>query len=67
MEDKIADIFFILAIAAIIILKINGTITWSWFWIFSPIIFLLGLGIILAIGIILACIITVYLERRKEK
>lgn len=67
MEDRFVDVILILAVAALIILKATGIITWSWFAIFSPLIFLLGFGIILAVVLILACLIRIWLERRKEK
>ena len=38
-----------------IVLKLTGYITWSWFWVLSPLIFLITLGVIALIiaGILL--------------
>ena len=66
--DRVADIFIILVFCTIIGLKITGVITISWFLLFSPIIILLGLGILLAIGLTIACLLTTLDNKvRKEK
>ena len=51
-DDRIIDIFIVVVIAGIIGLKLTGAITISWFWLFSPIIFLFGAGLILTIVMI---------------
>ena len=65
--DRVADIFIVLLIAAVIGLKIAGIITLSWFWLFSPIIFLFGLGVVLALIVMIVCIINIFIESKKEK
>lgn len=64
--DRMADIILIGAALTIIILKITNIITISWFWLFSPIIFLFGFGIILAIGLTIACLINMYIENKRR-
>lgn len=34
-----------------IALKLTGVISWTWFWVLSPLIFSAGLGVILLIGV----------------
>ena len=64
-NDRIGDIFILGIILTVIILKITGIITLSWFWLFSPLIFLFGLGIIIAIILILMCLISIYINKRR--
>ena len=48
---------------AFIVLKLTGYITWSWWWVLSPILFVLGL-----FTIVLLTILIVYgIERHKIK
>jgi hypothetical protein len=66
--DKVADIFVILVAATLVVLKLTGVITISWFWLFSPIIFLFGLGLLFGAVLTISCLInTWYLEYKKEK
>ena len=53
-EDKIAEIFIIIAIIAVIALKITGVITLSWFWLLCPIWGLFSLGCVLAVIFLIA-------------
>ena len=64
-NDRIGDIFILGIILTVIILKITGIITLSRFWLFSPLIFLFGLGIIIAIILILMCLISIYINKRR--
>ena len=64
--ERIADVIFILIIAAIIYLKLTGIITISWLWLFSPILILLGMGFMLAFGILILYIGATLFERRKK-
>jgi len=66
-EDRIADIVIISIFLTIIGLKIANIITISWFWLFSPIIFLLGLGVILSVGLTIGCLISTYKYKRRTK
>lgn len=66
--DRIVDICVIVAVATITGLKLAGVITISWFWLFSPIIFLFGLGLLFGGVLTIGCLInTWYLEYKKEK
>lgn len=66
--DRIADICIIVAAATVLGLKLAGVITISWFWLFSPIIFLFGLGLLFGAVLTIGCLInTWYLEYKKEK
>lgn len=65
-EDRIADIIIISIFLIIIGLKIANIITISWFWLFSPIIFLFGLGIILSVGLTIACLISIYKYKKEN-
>ena len=49
MEDRIIDIIIILLFIGVIVLKLTGVITCSWLTLFTPILILLGIGLILAI------------------
>ena len=63
--DTAVDIFLIACIILVIYLKVTGVITLSWFWIFSPIIFLFGMGLVLAVVLAIICIV-VLLTNDKE-
>ena len=65
-QDRITDIFFILIIAVIIGLKITGIITISWLALFSPILVLLGVGFLLAIGFLFLYILAYFFGGRDE-
>ena len=62
--DIAAEVFMLICIAAIIYLKIIGTIKLSWFWIFSPIIGLFGLSIVFALVIGIICIVTILMDNK---
>jgi len=61
--DRIADVAVIGAIIAVIVLKIIGIITIPWVWLLSPIWICFGLGIIIA----LAMMIIFFIQCKKEK
>ena len=63
--DTAVDIFLLACIILVIYLKVTGVITLSWFWIFSPIIFLFGMGFVLAVVLAIICIV-VLLTNDKE-
>ena len=63
--DTAVDIFLLVCIILVIYLKVTGVITLSWFWIFSPIIFLFGMGFVLAVVLAIICIV-VLLTNDKE-
>ena len=65
MEDRVADIIIILAIAAVIILKICGIITLSWLWLLSPIWVSFGIGCIGALALFIGLSIQLLFERKK--
>ena len=58
------SIFDISALVTIVfaVLKLCGVIAWSWWWILSPIVFAIGLSIIVAI----IFVIIVWISARKE-
>jgi len=47
-EDKLVDIFIVVAIIVTIVLKITNVITIPWLWLLAPIWIPLGIGCILA-------------------
>ena len=63
--DTAVDIFLLACIILVIYLKVTGVITLSWFWIFSPLIFLFGMGFVLAVVLAIICIV-VLLTNDKE-
>jgi TRAP-type C4-dicarboxylate transport system permease small subunit len=66
-EDRCIDIFIILCVVAVIVLKITGVITIPWLWISAIIWIPFLIGCIIAIGIILLAIIENAIEKIKEK
>ena len=46
-----------------IVLKLLGIINWSWFWVLSPLIFSIGLGIIILLVFFLIFAIIAFLRR----
>ncbi len=42
-------LFFILATAVFTVLKLTGVIAWSWFWVLSPMIFYIGLILLIVL------------------
>ncbi len=65
--DIAAEVFMLICIAAIIYLKIIGTIKLSWFWIFSPIIGLFGLSVVFALILGIICIVTILIDKGDNK
>ena len=52
-KTGIISLFVLIATTTFIVLKLLGIITWSWFWVLSPLIFYIGLILlVIAIGII---------------
>lgn len=49
--------FVSLLTLAFIVLKLCNVITWSWFWVLSPMIFSVGLVVILAILILILTLV----------
>ena len=66
-EDRCIDIFIILCVVAVIVLKITGVITIPWLWISAIIWIPFLIGCIIAIGIVLLAIIENAIEKIKEK
>ena len=50
-----------------IVLKLLGKITWSWWWVLSPLWISTGLVILIFLGVFLGVIISVNNEEKKEK
>ena len=53
-----------------LILKLTGVITWGWFWIFSPLVFAVGLVVafwIIAMIIIGIAGLIVYIDENKDE
>lgn len=50
-----------------IALKLLGKITWSWWWVLSPLWISTGLVILILLGVFLGVIISVNNEEKKEK
>jgi len=66
-EDKVVDIFFIIAAIVIVILKLTNVITISWLWLLSPLWIMAGLGFIVCIIITIMFIIHSIRYDIKEK
>lgn len=65
MEDRAVNIIVVIAIVAILALKLCGVITISWLWLLSPIWVSFGLGCVLAFVLFIALSIGLLLERKK--
>ena len=65
--DHIEDIIILVAFIAVIFLKLLGIINLSWFWILSPIWFLGGLAILFIVVAIISGIISLIIDKIKEK
>ena len=65
--DILVDIFIIGCILAIFCLKIVGVITLSWFWLLSPLWGLFLIGCVIAVILIIMCIISVEIDKRRKK
>ena len=66
-EDKYIDIFIILCVVTVVVLKLTGVITWSWLWLTAIIWVPFLIGCVIATGIILLAIIQNTIEKIKEK
>ena len=65
-SDKMADIFIVTVIIAILIAKIVGWITWPWIWITAIIWIPFAIGLVLFILLICILIITTIINKIKE-
>lgn len=63
--DRIADAIFILAIIAVIVLKITNVITISWFWLTAILWIPLLIGCVLALVLGLFFCITILIDKRR--
>lgn len=66
-EDRVADIFLIVAAITVIILKITNVIKISWLWLTSIIWVPFTLGIILSIGMFFFYLGIILIDKIKEK
>lgn len=48
-----------------IVLKLTGYITWSWFWVLSPMIFGIFLGIVIILGFVIIGSLGYYYHKKK--
>lgn len=64
-SDKMADIFIVTVIIAILVAKIAGWITWSWIWITA--IIWIPFAICLVLFILLMCILIIITTINKIK
>ena len=64
--DRIINWAFILAVITVIVLKIIGAIKIPWIWLLSPLWILFLIGCLLAIILAVTCIISIYIENKKE-
>lgn len=62
---KIDVVTFLVIFLIFIALKFMGLITWSWFWILSPLWIFIGLVILLVIGFTLFTIISIIIDNHK--
>lgn len=63
--DRIADVFCILVIIAIIVLKITNVITISWFWLTAILWIPLLIGCVLALVLGLFFCVTILIDKRR--
>ena len=66
-EDKIVDIFLIVAAIVLVILKLTNAITISWLWLLSPLWIIAGLGIILCVIMTIRFIIHSFTYKRRKE
>lgn len=58
MNNSSSSIGFVGVLTIVfIILKLVGTISWSWFWVLSPMIFSISLGIVVLIIVLIVAFI----------
>lgn len=65
-EDRIVDIFLVVAVISVIILKITNVITISWLWLLAPIWIPFSIGIVLAIILLILFIIECKIYKEKK-
>ena len=63
-EDRIVEIALIVGIIAVIVLKITNVIKISWLLLLSPIWFTFGVGIVIAIFVLIVIIISCVKEKK---
>lgn len=66
-EDRVVDIFFIIAAIVLVILKLTNIITISWLWLLSPLWIMAGLGIIICIIITIMFIFHNFTYKKEKK
>lgn len=54
--------FCLLLTAVFVVLKCTGVVLWSWFWVFSPLIFAVGLTVLFMIMFLFTCVIVMALN-----
>lgn len=54
--------FFGLLTIVFITLKLIGVISWTWFWVLSPIIFIVGLNVLIAVICLIIAFILLLIE-----
>lgn len=54
--------FCLLLTAVFVVLKCAGLVLWSWFWVFSPLIFAAGLTVLFMIMFLFTCVIVMALN-----
>ncbi len=64
-EDKLVDIFIVVAVIVAIALKITNVITISWLWLLAPIWIPLGIGCILASIMCLYFFFTLFINKKE--
>lgn len=64
-EDRIVDIFLVVAIIAVIVLKITNVITISWLWLLAPIWIPFGIGCVFAGILFIAYCFTRITDKRR--
>ena len=62
--DIAAEVFLLICLLVVIYLKVTGIIKLSWFWVFSPLIGLLGLGLVLALILGIICIVIILIDNK---
>lgn len=54
--------FCLLLTTVFVVLKCTGVVLWSWFWVFSPLIFAVGLTVLFMIMFLFTCVIVMALN-----
>ena len=66
-NDRLVDLFFIVAILVILGLKIGGIIRIPWLWLLSPIWMLLLVGLVFAIIMAIICTFILFRDNKRRK